>query len=306
MEKIDLSIIIVSFNTKELLRNCIESVIKNTEKVKYEIIVVDNASKDGSTELVNGFSKINRFKLIENKTNMGFGHANNQGMKECSGKYILLLNSDTLIKNNAIEKMISWMELNPKVGVASCALLNNDGSIQGTGGYFPSLIRVFSWMTIQDIPFIDNLIKPFHPMRSKSFRKGDAFFKEEKELDWVTGAFFLIRRKVIDKVGYFDEDYFMYTEEVDYCYRIKMAGWKIYYVPTPSVIHLGGASGIKGDNVLKEFNGIKLFYKKHYPSWQYPLLRLFLKIGALGRVLVFGLIEGGVSAKIYAKAFREA
>jgi GT2 family glycosyltransferase len=306
MKIIDLSIIIVNFNTKELLNNCIESVINNSEKIRYEIIVVDNASKDGIKELVKRFDKKYQIRLLENKTNVGFGRANNQGMKASSGKYILLLNTDTLIKNRATEKMFSWMELHPKVGVASCALLNNDGSMQETGGYFPSLIRVFSWMTIQDIPLVDNLIHPFHPMRSKYFRKGEAFYKEEKELDWVKGAFFLIRRKVVDKIGYFDKDYFMYTEEVEYCYRIKNAGWKIYFVPTVSVTHLGGASGIGSESVIKEFQGVKLFYKKHYPPWQYPLLRLFLKIGALGRIFIFGLLEGRDSAKTYAKAFREA
>ena len=306
MKNKDLSIIIVSFNTKNLLKSCIESIIENTGKVSYEIIVIDNASKDGSNDLVKDYAKKYQIKLIENIVNIGFGSANNQGIKESTGKYILFLNSDTLIKNHTIEKMYSWMEIHPKVGVASCALLNNDGSLQGTGGYFPSLIRVFSWMTIQDIPFVDSLIKPFHPMKSKSFRKGDAFYKEEKELDWVTGAFLLTRKKIMDKVGYFDEDYFMYTEEVDYCYRVKKEGWKIFYVPSISVIHLGGASGISGENVINEYRGVKLFYQKHYPSWQYPLLRLFLKIGALWRMFVFGLLEGRGSAKTYAKAFREA
>lgn len=327
----DLSVIIISYNTKKLLKECIDSVLKTTKGIKYEIIVVDNASSDGSVEMVKKYSRMlvsaakrmlkrkkgsaapirdyshnPTLRLVENRANLGFGTANNQAIMKSRGRYILLLNSDTLINDNVLGEMVQWMNDNSKVGIASCALKNKDGSMQGTGGYFPSLPRVFSWMTIQDLPFVDKLIKPFHPMHKRSLFKGASFYSKKKELDWVTGAFFLMRREVYENIGLFDEDYFMYTEEVDYCYRAKKAGWKVYYLPSWSLVHYDAASGKSWSYVLPEYEGVKLFYNKHYSSWQYPILRLFLKIGALGRMLVFGILEGKEAFKVYAEAFKKA
>src|SRR3989344_5544472 len=296
----DLSVIIVSHSTNVLTSDCIISVIKNTKGIKYEIIVIDNASNDGSITMLKRYkSKIANFSLILKKKNFGFGKANNQGMKNAKGRYLLLLNSDTKINSNVLGEMISWMDKNSDIGISSCALLNISGSYQGTGGYFPTLPRVFSWMILQDIPFMDKIIKPFHPMKEKSGFKNEKFYRIEKELDWLTGAFLLIKREVYEEVGGFDEDYFMYTEETDLCYRAKMAQWKIYYNPKWSIVHLGGARGTKELAVLKEFEGVKLFYKKHFPLWQYPILRLIIKLGSLGRAILFGLLEGRDSAKIY-------
>ncbi len=303
---VNLSIIIVSFNTKDFLEKCIKSVEKNTKGIKYEIIVVDNGSKDGSQEAIKKLPTIPNLRLIENRTNLGFANGNNQGTKVAGGKYVLYLNSDTLILDNTLSEMVNWMDKNQKVGAASCMLKGKDGSLQGTGGYFPTLIRVFSWMTIQDIPGVDFLIKPFHPFHGKSFfGKGESFYLREKELDWVTGAFLLARKEVIDEVGGWDEEYFMYMEEVDLCYRIKKAGWEVWYLPGWSIIHYGGKSSTSEFPLLAEYNGVKLFYKKHFPSWQYPILRFLLKLGALGRIVLFGILEGKDTASIYAKAYRE-
>ena len=305
---IDLSIVIVNFNTKELLKDCIESIIAKTKDLKYEVIVVDNASEDGSVELVRKFISKYPVKLIANKKNLGFGKANNQGIKKAKGKYILLLNSDTLIKDNLLGEMVSWIDSHPAAGVTTCALKNKDGSLQGTGGYFPHLFKVFAWMFfLEDIPLLDRLIKPFHPMHSQSpIYKGEGFFKKPHQRDWITGAFFLARKEAIDKAGVFDEDYFMYTEEVDLCWRIKKKGWQVWYLPQWSIIHYGGASSTSEFALLSEYKGIKIFYGKHKPDWQMPFLRLFLKGGALLRIVLFGLLKGGKTAKIYAKAFKKA
>ncbi|HEX6977282.1 MAG TPA: glycosyltransferase family 2 protein [Patescibacteria group bacterium] len=300
--KMDLSIVITSFNTENLLKECIESIVKHTKGIKYEVIVVDNASSDGSVAA----AKRLKVKVIESKENLGFTKGNNLGIEAAKGKYILLLNSDTLISDNTLGEIISYMNANPRVGVATCALKNKDGSLQGTGGYFPTLIRVFSWMTIGDIPFVDLIIKPFHPMHEKSLFKGDGFYKKEKDLDWVTGAFLLGRREVFEQNKGLDEDYFMYGEDVDFCFKAKKRGWKVKYLPQFSITHYGGASSTREFPLLSEYKGIKIFYKKHYPSWQYPILRILLKIGSLGRMVVLGLLEGGESAKIYAKAFGQA
>jgi hypothetical protein len=312
---IDLSIIIVSYNTASLLKSCIESIVKNTKDITYEIIVVDNASTDGSAEAVKLALSLSKghpelaegsLKIIQNKKNLGFAAGNNTGLPKCRGKYILLLNSDTKLTSNLLPEIVDWMDEHPRSGIATCMLKNTDGSIQGTGGYFPTLLRTISWMTIQDLPGVDKLIKPFHPMKGKSWAKNTKFYKEEKQLDWVTGAFFLMRKEVYKNVGNFDEKYFMYTEETDYCFRAKALRWQVWYLPQWSIVHIGGASGTSENAVLGEFTGVKLFYKKHYPKWQYPILRLFLKIGALIRMAILGILEGPGAFKTYAKAFIKA
>lgn len=297
---LDLSIVIVNYNTPGLTMSCIDSVVKNTKGINFEIILVENSSE----KAIKNYGKT---KIIRNKENIGFAAANNQGMHWAKGRYILLLNSDTVINDNVLGEMIPWMDSNPKVGIASCALKNRDGSLQGTGGYFPTLVRVFSWMTIQDFPFVDNFIKPFHPSKERSFTKNNEFYSKERELDWVTGAFFLIRKDVINDIGYIDEEYFMYTEETDFCYRAKEKGWKVIYNPKWSITHFGGASS-KGNafSILSEFKNVKLFYKKHYPKWQYGILRLILKVGALGRIVILGTIRDRSYIKIYAEAFKKA
>src|SRR3989344_564276 len=233
----DLSIIILNYKTKKLTLDCINSVVKNSKGIPLEIIVIDNASNDGSVEALR--RSIKRLssqvgimaKLIVNKENLGFAKANNQGMGIAGGNYILLLNSDTLVHDNVLGEMLEWMRKHPKVGAATCALRNKDGSLQGTGGYFPTLLRVFSWMFfIDDMPFVDFLIKPFHPMHSQSpIYKGTKSYINAQSMDWVTGAFMLLRKEVLKEIGYFDQDYFMYTEEVDLCYRVKRAGWEVWY-----------------------------------------------------------------------------
>lgn len=302
----DLSIIIVSFNTKKLLLSCIGSVRKYTKEVDYRIIVVDNASHDGTQEAI---KKIKDIKPILNQENLGFAAANNQGIKLSQGRYILLLNSDTELHEDSLSKMVSWMDAHPEVGISSCMLLNPDKSIQETGGYFPTLFRVFLWATfLDDLPFIPRIFGSYHPHGS--------LYKKERELDWVTGAFFLIRNKVIEDIGLLDEKFFMYVEEVDYCYRAKNKGWKIRYVPNTSIVHLGGGSSSgesvkfkywsagKERSIIGEFNGLKRFYKKHYPVWQYPFLIFFLKLAALLRFFIFGFFGRQVHARtIYGKAF---
>lgn len=289
----DLSIVIVSFNTKDLLSACIKSVKKHTGSLDYEIIVVDNASKDGSASMAEKLGT----KVIRNDKNIGFGGGNNQGMKLAIGRYILLLNSDTRIDGDVLDKMVLWMDKNPNVGIASCGLKNADGSFQGTGGYFPHLARVFAWMTfLDDLPGVSRLIKSYHPMHGRSPLGGNSnFFRKRRAMDWLTGAFLMIRREVMEAVGYFDKDYFMYVEEVDYCFRARKLGWEVWYLPNFSIIHYGGASANPEFSLLNEVKGLKTFYKKHKPAWQYFFLILFLKLGMFLRIFVFG--------KTYAKIF---
>jgi GT2 family glycosyltransferase len=303
----DLTVVVISFNTKKLTWECIESVIKNTRGLDVEIVVIDNSSKDGSREFLSKAATRNRkIKLVKNSENVGFAKANNQGVKISRGRYVLFLNSDTRVDGNLLTEMVDWMDKHAKVGVATCALKNKDGSLQGTGGYFPTLARVFSWMTIQDFPLVDRIIKPFHPMKGKSVLNGLGFYSKEREVDWVTGAFMLVRRQVFGDGVTWDEEYFMYTEDVDFCYQAKKKGWGIFYLPRWNILHYGGASGTSEFSIVSEYKGLKIFYRKHYSAWQYPLLRVSLKIGALGRMALLGILEGKETFRIYAKAFAEA
>jgi GT2 family glycosyltransferase len=303
----NLSIVIINYNTKALLLDCLDSINKNTKNLSYEIIIVDNASTDGSVEILKRL-KNRELKIILNRKNLGFAKANNQGIEIAKGRYILLLNSDTQIPMEVLEKMTGFMDKNPKVAVASCALKNKDGSLQATGGYFPTLPRVITWMLfLDDIPLMDKLIKPFHPMHEKSFiYRGEAFFQKMGERDWVTGAFFLVRREVFEEIGLLDEEYFMYTEEVDFCFRAKKKGWKVWYIPSLAITHFGGASSASEFPIISEYKGIKIFYRKHMPAWQMPVLRFLLKTGAVLRIFLLGVLKGGSYARAYAKAFQIA
>ncbi len=305
----ELSIAIVNYNTKIITNNCIKSILKNSKGLNYEIIIIDNASVDGSYDfLVKKYKNYKNIRIIKSKKNLGFAKANNKAAKIAKGRYLLFLNSDTIIENNIFGKIIDWMDKNNDVGIITCALKNNDGTLQGSGGFFPTLFRVFCWMFfVEDIPLLDLYIKPFHPVHKKSFfYKGLSQFNKEREQDWVTGAFLLTRKGIFDKVNGFDEDYFMYTEEVDYCYRVKKMGLRVFYLPKWKIIHLGGASSTKEFPIISEYKGIKIFYKKNMPNWQFPFLIFFLKAGALLRALIFGLIEGRKAYEIYIKAFKVA
>lgn len=303
---LDICMVIVSYNTLKLTRKCIESLYESQPNIK-QIIVVDNNSSDGSIKYLSKISKHKRnFELVKMSENKGFAAANNKGIEKSKAKYVLLLNSDTEIKSNLFEKIYRWMEKHEEVGIASCKLVYPDGRLQANGGFFPSIVNVFSWMTIQDLPFVDRIVKPFHPLKEKSFSARSDFYTKRRYLDWVTGAFFMIRREVIDEIGGFDEKYFMYTEEVDYCFRAKKSGWKVVYLPEFEIVHHGGGSATKEFSTLQEFKGVKRFFKKFRPAWQYPFLRLTLKIGAFGRMFLFGLLEGRESARIYFKAFKLA
>ena len=306
MNKLDLSIVIVSYNTKKDLQNCLDSLTLLKIKKSYELIIVDNGSTDESTTYIKNIAKANK-KIIPilNSDNSGFAAANNQGIKKSRGKYILLLNSDTLIEEDIFTPIIDWMDEHPKVGISGCALLNKDRSVQGSGGFFPNLPRAISWLLfLDDIPFISKYIKPFHPLHTKSFFKNEAFYSQPHEQDWVTGAFFLIKREVVDKIGYIDEEYFMYTEEVDYCYRAKQKGWKIWYLPQWSIVHFGQGSGSPTFAIISEWRNIQLFYKKHYSLLSLFILKIFLLVGAILRIIIFGIIEGPRTAKIYINALK--
>lgn len=305
MEKEELAISIVIISSKlDFLSDCLKSLKSALTGIPNEIIVVDNASADKIGNQIN--KDFPYIKVIRREVNGGFGENNNMGMKIAKGRYVLLLNDDTkVVQKNIFKEMIAWMDENPSVGLSSCALVNPDEkTVQGSGGYFPTLPRVIAWMTfIDDIPGVDKLMKPYHPLHPSSpFYKNEAYYKKPQEQDWVTGAFFLMRKEAMDAAGLFDEDFFLYVEEVELAYRFHRAGWKSWYLPKWKIVHYGQMTNGSEKATIFEMQNLKLFYKKHYPAWQLPILTIALKLGAFLRILFYGLTDFKI-AKIYVKAF---
>ncbi len=232
----DVSVIIVNWNTKRLLQDCLESLYVQGGNVDTEVIVVDNASTDGSVEMVrDDFESV---KLIENMENRGFAAANNQGMAAAKGRYVLLLNSDTVVLDNAVARTVNFADAHPRAAVTGCRVLNADGTLQPTCFMFPSTLNMLLSSTY--------LYKLF---------PGSRFFGRERmtwwdrndvrQVDVVTGCFMLVRREAIDQVGMMDERFFMYAEETDWCYRFKESSWDVIFTPVARIIHLGGQSTAK-------------------------------------------------------------
>jgi GT2 family glycosyltransferase len=275
----DVSIIIVSWNTREILRECLASVYAQTDQVSYELIVVDNASSDGSSEMVkSGFQEV---ILIENKKNLGFGPANNQGMRIARGRYILLLNSDTVILDGAIQKTIRYADENPEAGVFGCRAVWPDGRRQNTCFRFDNLF----FLAISSLLFF-RMAKPFRVPLLHPDRYLNLNFDQEHNVDVVAGCFFIVRKKVINNVGMFDEDFFMYGEEAEWCFRIHKAGWKIRYFPGARIIHIYGASSfqVEDDTRIYKRKGALLFLQKTRGTIYAWLANLIMTLGVLLRI----------------------
>jgi GT2 family glycosyltransferase len=230
---LDLSICIVNWNTGAVLRECLRSIYQRTQKISYEIFVVDNASKDGSVEMVrNLFPNV---LLIVNKQNRGFAAANNQAIRLAGGRYTLFLNPDTVIHEAALETMVQFMDGHPEAGVVGCKLLNEDGSIQHSiRGPVCFATVLFETTILRRLPLFKRKVRD---VKFKRFS-----FDRMEEVGAVSGAALMVRRVTLNEVGPMDETYFMFMEEVDLCQRVRAKGYKVYYIPDALITHLGGES----------------------------------------------------------------
>ncbi len=297
-----LSVIITSFNTKQLLQECLEPIFTNGfPKDEYEVIVIDNASADDSTEMIK--KNFPQVKLIRNKKNLGFTQANNQGIKVSRGEYILLLNSDTEVKTDALTQLTQFMDSHPQTGIASAQLLNPDGSIQQSGGYLPRLSNLMAWMwLIDDLPWVKPWFWAYH-LTSKNF------YHHTRPIGWVQGAAMVIRRQTLNQIGDLDEKIFMYGEDIDLCWRAKNKSWQIWHIAEAKVIHkkFQSSAGSSEKAILGEYQNLKYLFTKHKPAWELPILKLVLKSGALLRMLLFGTILPDKDRyAIYTQAFKLA
>ena len=263
----DLSIIIVNYETYDLTKQTIKSVITQEQPFNYDIYLVDNGSTDGSIErLQEDFlkeSKDGTIKFILNPENRGFAHANNLALKKTQAEYVLLLNSDTVVLDNCLEASLNYMETHQDTGALGCKVVLPDNTLdKACRRSFPDFYVSFYRMT--------GLSRLFP--KSKRFGRYNLTYLDEDEtyeVDCVVGAFMLVRQKTIQEVGLLDETFFMYGEDIDWCYRIKAANWKIIYFSDAKIIHYKGASYSKKQNkrlTYEFYRAMYIFYNKHYKA----------------------------------------
>ena len=296
-----LSIIIVSYNTSKLTSKCLFSIlsdkgltfnlqkIENSSKIPSEIIIVDNNSSDDTVESIKKLILDKPYlkdslTLILNKKNSGFGAANNQGIKIAKGNYLLFLNSDTEILHSAISQTLNWLSSHPESSLATAQLLNTNHTIQASGGYFPNLLNLFTWSTnLDDLPLVNKLIPAIHPHTPDFYTKETTYLYDHSQ-DWLTGAFLMARKNIIDAVNGFNTKYFMYGEELELCFRIKQKfpHTQFWYLIGPQIIHHGqGSAKTPTSHIKAEYEGILTFFKIHRPSWQYPIAKILIKINSI-------------------------
>ncbi|MEK7109811.1 MAG: glycosyltransferase family 2 protein [Patescibacteria group bacterium] len=296
MVKIDLSIVIVSYNTKKITEECVESINRSliNTKIKYEIVLVDNDSRDGSAQTLEKIAtdKTSHLTYFQTHTNLGFGRGNNFGVKKASGKYILLLNTDTIMLNLAIEKLYNFYVKNEKeVHFLGAKLLNQDLTPQ------PSACRFFT------LPVV------FATLLLKGDYWGLTRFSPDKfcQVDWISGACIMTTKKHYQRLGGFDKNIFMYMEEVDLLYRARKLSLNTYFYPDSQIIHLGSASSNgKTFPILQVYKGFLFFYKKHYSIFHLLILHLILKFKALIAYLIGKIKADKYLIQTYEEAFKLA
>jgi GT2 family glycosyltransferase len=259
-----ISIIIVSWNTRDLLKKCLQTIYEHARGISFEIFVIDNGSRDGTVEMIqNEFKEV---RCMVNTVNMGFAAANNQGILSASGRYILLLNPDTELIDNALQKMIDFMENKSSCGIAGCHLLNPDKGHQDSVRRFPGFLdQTFILLKLHHIfPHF----KPFDDYREKGFD-----YSKARIVDQVMGAFFMVRREVFEKIGLLDEkSFFNWFEEVDFCKRAYEAGFEVWYTPHAEIIHHYGQSFKQIMPIAKQKmwnKSLSMYFRKHHPKSAY-------------------------------------
>ena len=285
---IDVSIVIVSFNTRDVTRQCLEDVRKHAGAVRHEVLVVDNASADRSADMV--AAEFPEVHLIRSDDNRGFAGGNNPAMKIARGRYILLLNSDAFLSGGALEKTLQYLDDHPSIGVLGCKLTYPDGTMQASARMLPG--------PLNKILHITGLAARFPG--SKFFGRVDYTWwdhSEPRTVGWVVGAYFLIRRETMEDIGVLDEQYFLYFEEIDYCLTARRAGWEVVFYPHAEIVHIGGQSTVKVPGKIsskgRQMISVRLTSEFRYYRKMYGWLRL-LSIVA---------IEAGWNATVFVKNF---
>ncbi len=273
----DVSVIIVSWNTKEILRNCLRSVYEQVGGIRFEVFVVDNASSDGSAQMVE--DEYPQVRLIRNAENRGFAAANNQAITLATGRYLLVLNPDTIVLDGAIAKTVAFADEHPEAGVIGCKILGSDRTLQRSCFMYHSLLNL--------LILTSGLHRVF---------PGSCFFGRERMTWWdyrsvrevqaLTGCFMLVRREAISQVGLMDERFFMYAEEMDWCWRMRSNGWKVLYFPHAEIVHLGGSSAALRweDMLIEQRKSLLLFIEKRQGGVAKWFANVLLLLGTIIRL----------------------
>lgn len=321
-KKIDISVIIVSYNTAELTIQTINSVLASAEKyskASIEIIVVDNNSSDSSVTAVKKLQAKSPMPihLVQNKTNDGFAAANNQGINLAKGEYLFLLNSDTIVAKNALKELhqtfvhhphddttadlSSYNDKTDRIGIVAAGLKNPDGTVQHQGGSFPTLLSLSSHMLLlDDIPILGKLLPSTQATGMRSVSYTDTALISS---DWVGGTAIFFPRSLIEEIGLLDDNIFMYGEDVEFCMRAKNHHYDIVINPAAEVIHFGNASGSSKNAIIGELRGYLYIWSKHKPHWQYSLVKAMIVAGCRLRTLLFGtILRNKQKAAIYTEA----
>jgi GT2 family glycosyltransferase len=298
---VDLSIIIVSWNTRDLLAQCLESVFKEVSDTSTlttahcppttEVFVVDNASADGSAQMVR--ERFPQVHLIENHENVGFARANNQAIRVSTGRYVLLLNSDTIVQPNALAQMVAFMDAHPEAGIVGANVLNQDRTPQKCFGYFPTLLSeaICSWGLDSRLPFLE----------SPRWDSTVGWL----ETDWVIGAAMMTRHNVLQRVGHLDEEYFMYSEEIDFAWRVKRAGWRNYVLRAAPIIHLSHQSTDRVPAQMKAelFRSKMKYFEKHHGAVSAALLRLIFASSILAKRWYYYFVGKRAQSELWARTW---
>lgn len=278
MVEMDISVIIVNWNTRDLLRNCLESIRKTIKGTACEVIVVDNGSSDGSVDMLR--SEYPEVRILENGANLGFAAANNRGFSIMSGRYALLLNTDAVLTENAVACLYEFMEKRPDAAMACGQLLNADGSRQNSIASFPTALTLLA-----NMPLLEYLFPGKYP--SKRYDYGEPI-----EVDSGIGACLMVRKKAMDEVGFLDERYFFFFEETDWACRMKRAGWKVYHVPAAKIYHLQGQSiGNDVRSRIEFYRSRYLFFRKWHGRGYYRSVSAIIFLRLLVNWLLTSLLS---------------
>jgi GT2 family glycosyltransferase len=269
-----LSIVLVCWNNRDYLDQCLRSLYESGMRHAFDIVVVDNGSTDGTQQMLK--ERYPEVAIIQNAGNVGLGKASNQGIDATCGRYVLLLNNDTIVNGRSFDTMIEFLERSPKSAAVGGKLLNPDGTIQACYNHFSTL-----WEELSVATRLGELHRPGYP--------AVMYAEEVQSVDWLGSACLLLRRSALDQVGLLDESFFIYGDEADLQYRLKKAGWEVHYLPQVSTIHFGGRSMDRWRRRKMVYRGKILFYRKHYGLLRTSLLRLILALSSLFKLIVWGL-----------------
>lgn len=270
----DLSIALVNWNNRDYLRQCLESIETADLPLAYEVVVSDNSSTDGSLEML--AERFPYVLVVQNGRNVGVARGNNECIRNSSGRYIYILNNDTIVNRDSIMAMVRLLDQRPEVGAVGGNLLNPDGTLQASFCYFPTLREEFLLVT-----HIGMARNPYFPAHNGTW-------PEARMVDWISSASIVVRRIAIEQIGLVDEDYFIYSDETDWQYRLWQAGWKVYYLPEVTTIHFGGGSFQPGGRrYTLVYRGRMLFARKHYSPLYFCTQRLMFAAAALGRGVIW-------------------